>query len=107
MSSHQKVRRFRANPVEVAIFSVITLVFFHSVYSLFYETPVDYPAIFSNSVASTAVKGRSPASVPSSSSLMALNVQCDNPADAQDITASKVRITGFLCGMSDPDSEKK
>ena len=115
MSSKQKVRRFRANPVEVAIFSIIMLVFCHSVYSLFYDTQLDYSAIFANSSASTLSRSRSIASSSISSStsssassstsapssdLITFAIQCDH-TEAQTINSSKVRLEGPLCGTDE------
>jgi hypothetical protein len=89
------VKRFRTNPVELAIFSVITLIFFNSVYNLFYDQQGFHPAALSPMAANPVSEGRSPASV--SQSFVNLDVKCDATPD-QDTTATKVRITGNLCG---------
>jgi hypothetical protein len=92
-----KIRRFRSNPVEVAIFSVITLIFFNSVYNLFWDQQGFHPAALAPMVANPISEsgGRSPASA--SQAFVNVDVKCDTNAD-QDTTATKVRMTGTLCG---------
>jgi hypothetical protein len=89
------VRRFRSNPVELAIFAVITLIFFNSVYNLFYDQQGFHPATLTPMVANPVSEGRSPASV--SQVYINVEVRCDSNPD-RDTTASKARITGTLCG---------
>jgi len=98
-----RVRRFRANPIEVAIFSVITLVFSHSIYSLFYDTQALYTAEIANhyyqvapAYASSTLT-RAPTSVDGSSQHVAdLDFNCQTQMQLQ-TTANKVRIVGPIC----------
>lgn len=104
-----RARRFRANPIEVAIFSVIMLVFTHSVYSLFYDNQALYTAdiahhyrqIASARTASTATN-RTPSSAEGTSHhVIDLDFKCQTQMNFQ-TTASKVRIVGPICS---PDSD--
>src|SRR4051812_40548297 len=98
MNPQHKVKRFRANPVEVAIFSVVTLLFFHSLYALLYDTRMDYSEIFATSraIASFSDGGRAPASI-APASLMTLELKCEDLSD-QSTSASKIRVNGNTCG---------
>jgi hypothetical protein len=92
-----QVKRFRTNPVELAIFSVITLIFCNSVYSLFYDPQGFHPEALTPMAANPVSEGRSPAST--SQAFVNIDVRCDSSPD-KDTTASKVRITGVICGDS-------
>jgi hypothetical protein len=89
------IKRFRANPVELAIFSVITLIFFNSVYNLFFDQQGFHPAALKPMAATPISEGRAPASA--AQSLVNVDLRCDGNPD-KDTTASKVRLTGALCG---------
>jgi hypothetical protein len=91
------VKRFRTNPVELAIFSVITLIFFNSVYNLFYDQQGFRPAALKPMAATPISEGRSPASASVPQAFVNVGVRCDANAD-KDTTATKVRLTGMLCG---------
>ena len=89
-----QIKRFRTNPVEIAIFSVITLIFFNSVYNLFYDQHGFHNAALTPMAANPVSEGRAPASV--SQAFINVSVKCDANTD-QDTTANKVRVTGSLC----------
>jgi hypothetical protein len=93
-SAPANVKRFRTNPVEVAIFSVITLVFFNSVYHLFYDQGGFKPAALAPMAANPISEGNSQA--PATQPFVNVDVRCDANAD-QDTTAAKVRLVGALC----------
>ncbi|MGK5081915.1 hypothetical protein WDW37_01325 [Bdellovibrionota bacterium FG-1] len=105
------IRRFRTNPVEVVIFSVISLIFFNSLYQLFYEQGFN-PAVLSPMAASpTSESGRAPASLLPS--LANIELRCDAPpthdADRvdEDVVAPKMKLAGSLCGKgSNTDPSK-
>jgi hypothetical protein len=80
--------------VELAIFAVITLVFFNSVYNLFYDQQGFRPAALSPMAANPVSEGRSPASA--TQTFVNMDVRCDGTPD-RDTTANKIRVTGSLC----------
>ncbi len=111
MSTGYRARRLRTNPVEVLILLSVTAIFGNSIYTLFYDPfynrsliglPAQSPA--SSPIAAKILPGtpsnRAPASAAAiQSPFTSLEVNCDKPLEAQ-TTASKVRLTGALCGMS-------
>ena len=96
MGTPQNIKRFRINPVEVAIFSIVTLIFLNSVYNLFYDRQGFHPAALAPMAANPTSEGRSPASV--GQSFMNLEVKCETNSE-QETAAAKVRLTGALCGV--------
>jgi hypothetical protein len=102
------IRRFRTNPVELAIFSVVTLIFVNSLYNLFYDRANFKPTALAPMAANPISESnpRSPASTASVSAQAFLNVdvRCEAPQD-QDTNASKVRLTGPLCGAGAVDGK--
>ncbi|MGK5086961.1 hypothetical protein WDW86_05340 [Bdellovibrionota bacterium FG-2] len=114
MSTEYRTRRLRANPVEILILLAVTAIFGNSIYTLFYDpfynrSLISLPSVFSPLVPSSAIatkplpgtaSNRAPASVTTApSSFTSLEVNCDKPTEVQ-TTASKVRLTGALCGMT-------
>lgn len=105
MTAPQTSKRFRINPVEVAIFSVVALIFMNSVYSLFYDRDNFQLATLTPMAASptTENQSRSPASiVPTYANL---DVRC-GAMDEQSVTASKVRLTGQICTPAGTEEAK-
>jgi hypothetical protein len=98
--------RFRANPVEIAVFSVVTLVLFNSVYNLFFD-PQGFHASTLTPMAANPVSesNRAPASAPAHA-FVNIDVRCQGKtpiAQDQETGANKVRMTGAICtGTSDP-----
>lgn len=90
----QSIQRFRTNPVEIAIFSVITLVFFNSVYHLVYDPGGFQPAALAPMAANPVSEGR--ATATAGQVFANIDVRCDGNPD-QDTTAGKVRFTGAFC----------
>lgn len=90
-------KQFNTNPVEIVIFLAISAIFAHSVYQLFYVTSEFKPIALTPMVANPLTEGRSPAS--KSQLLQNLEVNCDAPTE-QETTASKVRLSGLICGKS-------
>lgn len=101
MSSTQNIRRFQANPVEVAIFSVVALIFGNSVYNLFYGPQEFNPLALSQMHANPISEGRS----PSSTILLnqTVNISCEKPIE-EFTHASKIRLIGALCGAEKPEN---
>jgi hypothetical protein len=98
MGSSQNTRRFRVNPVELAIFSIVTLIFLNSVYNLFYDRQGFHATALAPMAANPISEGRTPASVPRS--FQNLDLKCEMPAGDQDTQAAKVRLNGTLCGST-------
>lgn len=97
MGTPQQLRRYKVNPVEVAIFSIVTLIFLNSVYNLFYDRQGFHPAALAPMAATPVSEGRSPASV--NPAFANLEVKCGINSE-QDTQAAKVRLTGTLCGAA-------
>lgn len=91
-----KGRRFPVNPVEIVILLTITLVFCNSIYNLFYDSRSIRPTALQPMAANPISEGRAPASV--ASAFMSVEVPCDNALE-RETTASKIRLTGSLCGL--------
>src|SRR5688572_25390069 len=96
MATPQFIRKYKVNPVEIAIFSVVSLIFLNSVYNLFYDNQ-GYQATALTPMAANPVSenaGRAPASIPQA--FLNVEFKCSSLPD-QETTAGKVRITGALC----------
>jgi len=96
--SPSQVKRFRTNPVELAVFSVITLIFFNSVYSLFFDQQGFRPEALTPMAANPTSENRAPASgAATSQAFVNIDMRCDANPD-KDTVAAKARVTGVLCG---------
>jgi len=62
MGSTSQTRRFRTNPVEIAIFAVVTILFGHSVWRLFHESANYKPNALTAMSSNPLTEGRAPAS---------------------------------------------
>ncbi|MBY0470370.1 hypothetical protein K2X30_04315 [bacterium] len=99
------VRRFKINPVELAIFAVVTMVFLNSVYNLFYDSqnltkPVETEGSKETADATNpSTMSRSPATSALHSTFMNVEVSCEEKISKQ-VSANKIRILGQLCGDS-------
>jgi hypothetical protein len=91
------VRRFRANPIEVAFLSVISLIFMNSVYSLVYHQHGFRAAALTAMASHPTSEGRALASV--TSSLLHLTLDCDKSIP-ETTEANKVRVSGNICGFN-------
>lgn len=98
------VRKFRTNPVEMAVFSVVTLIFANSVYNLFYDQQNFRPAALTPMAANPISEGRAPASV--TQAFASVEVTCGDAMNSQKTAASKVRLSGALCGVMPGDTGK-
>jgi hypothetical protein len=87
-------RRFKINPVEVGIFSVVALIFVNSVYNLFYEVPT----LSGTPLAQVANTDPSDLRAPASQSFFNVDIKCEGVSAPQETQASKVRLSGPLCG---------
>lgn len=98
-------RRFRINPIELLIFSVVSLVFLNSLYKLFYDWDRFQPQPLAGDITPIAVKqtNRSIASEESGFALWNL-ASCDtfeNETPSRGKSHLKI-AEGLMCGL-DPD----
>jgi hypothetical protein len=96
-------KRFRVNPVELAIFSMVSLIFMNSVYNLFYDRQGFHPTTLAPMAANPITEGRSPASVGQAASSSFVELKCE-PAVEQQVQGAKIRLTGKLCA---PEKDAK
>lgn len=94
----EPARRFRINPVELAVFSVVTMIFISSVYNLIYDRPGFRPTALSPMSANPLSEGRSPASAQTQN-FANIEFSCQ-AADEMPTAASKARLSGAFCGRS-------
>jgi hypothetical protein len=95
-------RRFRINPVEIAIFSVISLIFVKSGYSLLYAHEGQDSAVLTASAEDplSPASGRNPASVASTlKTFSEVKIGCDEK-EGPTVTANKIRFIGSLCSST-------
>jgi hypothetical protein len=92
-------KRFRVNPIEIAIFSVISLIFVKSGYSLLYAHDGFDPAALTASAQDplAPAEGRAPASVtPATKTFSEVKIGCDDK-ESPAVSSNKIRLIGNLC----------
>ncbi len=94
MAPSRNSRSYKINPVEVAIFSIVTLIFFNSIYNLFYDHKGIGPTALAPFTGSATGESRAPAAA--SQSFQNIEIRCAATAD-QEVNAAKVRLAGPLC----------
>jgi hypothetical protein len=106
MVPFESKRRFRVNPIEVAIFAVISLIFVKSSYSLLYARETLEPTVLTaqaeDPLKQEPVKadGRTPASViPISAprTFSEVTIGCEPGAISPNVNSTKIRLVGNLC----------
>ena len=98
MEQSRAIHRFRANPVEVTIFSIVALVFVNSVYNLVYERDGFHPKTLKPMASNPISEGnRAPASA-AVRTYLSFEVPCEGEFQKES-SANKVRLSGSLCGM--------
>jgi hypothetical protein len=106
------MNRFRVNPIEGFVLGALALVFCHSVYSLFFDFENLRAAPLGTGSQAVAMHwepgSRSPAS--HATVFRSVDFKCDegtapagSPSDV--IAASKIRLTGPLCGSPSPSTK--
>ncbi|MDR3606720.1 MAG: hypothetical protein P4M08_04980 [Oligoflexia bacterium] len=93
-----ETRRFRVNPVEVLILMTMTIVVGNSAYNLLYGTDSFRPADFKSVAASAMTADNRGLASAASSAFANLEVKCQNGTESIKTLASKVRLSGVLCG---------
>ena len=97
MSRPNGVKSFKMNPVEILIFSAISVVFANSVYNLFYgQQNIEISSTVATPTAAANSETRGPASI--SESAMNLQVRC-GARQEQATDAAKIRLSGDLCDI--------
>lgn len=96
MNTIQNFRRSRVNSVEMMFFFIVTGIFLNSLYNLIYESKNFQAAVLTPMTANIVSEGRNVASTPSS--LANIDTTCSPLSTPVDTLASKIRLTGPLCG---------
>lgn len=106
-TTQRKFRHFKVNPVELAIFAAVTLIFCNSVYNLFYDRPAGslVPMLTkAKAPGSTGLSGRFPASIErrkTEVAPVAIFARKELGCEAQQsygTTAKEIQLSGLLCG---------
>jgi hypothetical protein len=94
-----RTRRYRTNPFEIVVFIIVSLICVRSIYTLFYDQQSFRAAALTPITNGPISDGmsRSPAGM-GSQSFLNLDIKCEG-SNAKETTATKVRLTGNLCGM--------
>jgi hypothetical protein len=91
-------KRYRSNPIEVALFGVVAMVVINSVYHLLYDHPSFNTPILTQMHSNPLSEGRTLASLHDTQrSDMNLEISC-NTMSLQETTAGKLRLKGPICG---------
>ncbi|MGE0615658.1 MAG: hypothetical protein AB7P04_08445 [Bacteriovoracia bacterium] len=96
MSVSRNSTRFRINPVELVIFSIVSLVFLNSVYKLFY----DWQSVKTAALTPTRPDGdsdRQPAAIKQS--FTNLDIGCDQEK-IDPVASAKVKLSLPICGLN-------
>ncbi len=101
MSNSKTLYRFRINPVELTLFSVISLIFCHSIYNLFHDFSSFQPTALAKMHSNPIFERRSLASISNFSET--IHIRCDQTHEITKI--SKIRIVSPLCGLSEEQKE--
>ncbi len=115
-TSQRNSRRFRINPVELAIFAGVTLIFVNSVYNLLYERPAGgFTPMLTRGKApgETGLSGRFPASIERRkteakpvSLLARAEISCEDSQNHK-TSAAKLQLGGSLCGSQTAEDTQK
>ncbi len=115
-TSKLNLRRFRINPVELAIFTGVTLIFVNSVYNLLYERPAGgFAPMLTRGKApgETGLSGRFPASIERRkteakpvSLLARAEISCQD-GQSHKTSAAKLQLGGALCGSQTSEDTQK
>ncbi len=101
MADPRQSRKYKVNPMEVAILSVVSLLFVNSVYNLFYDWQGLHPTPHAAKGSGYLNENRVPAGIQQT--YLTLDVPCGPPY--KEVTgALKVRLSGTPCGL-DPGEE--
>lgn len=99
MAHGSKTARFPANPIEVVIFSVVTLIFVNSLYGLVHEQGGVHPRALVAMSSSPLTEGRRHLASSRTKEFAGVGLTCDTQ-QVRDTKANRVRLMGAICGMS-------
>ena len=97
MGHSPKIKQFKINPVELVIFSVVSLMLLNSVYNLFYEHPGFHPTSLSTLNSSHDTETPK-VGVQAAPMFLSYDLNCESNSD-QTTAAGKVRLGGGFCGQ--------
>ena len=94
-------KRFRINPIELAIFAAATLILAKSGYSLMYpHEGAETSTLAALAQDPIAVENRGPAAAIQRT-FTEITIGCDPSVESPAVTANKIRLIGALCKPSD------
>jgi hypothetical protein len=103
-------KRFRINPVEIAVFAVVGLIFVKSGYNLIYSHEgFEAAALTATAQDPIRIKDRHPASVAptAQSNFSEVKIGCDPSAITASVTSNKIRLIGSVCKPVENTSAKQ
>jgi hypothetical protein len=99
-------KRFRVNPIELAIFAAVTLILAKSGYSLMYSHEgSETSTLASIAQDPIAIENRGPAAVIQKT-FTEVSIGCDPSVESPAVSANKIRLIGALCKPSDAPAAK-
>jgi len=99
-------KRFRVNPIELAIFAAVTLILAKSGYSLMYSHEgAETSTLASIAQDPIAIENRGPAAVIQKT-FTEVSIGCDPSVESPAVSANKIRLIGALCKPSDAPAAK-
>lgn len=96
MGQSPNVPRFRTNPIELAIFSIVTVIFVNSLYNLLYDHGTFNPTVLQPMAANPISEGRIPAGFVQT--FQNMGIDCESQTTLP-TSALRLRLTGPLCGI--------
>jgi hypothetical protein len=103
-------KRFRINPVEIAVFAVVGLIFVKSGYNLVYSHEgFEAAALTATAQDPIRTKDRNLASVApvAQSNFSEVKIGCDPSAVTASVTSNKIRLIGSVCKPVEMTSDQK
>jgi hypothetical protein len=99
-------KKFRVNPIELAIFAAVTLILAKSGYSLMHSHEgAETSTLASMAQDPIAIENRGPAAAVQKT-FTEVNIGCDPSVENPAVSANKIRLIGALCKPSDAPTGK-
>jgi hypothetical protein len=100
-------KRFRINPVEIAVFAVVGLIFVKSGYNLVYSHEgFEAAALTATAQDPIRIKDRNPASV-APTNFSEVKIGCDPSVVTASVTSNKIRLIGSVCKPVEMTTDQK